>query len=162
MSNWGAFWEQGHILSLEVYVFWYELYDDVEGFTKQFNVCQQAKHEFYHPSVLFYPPPIPDGAWTNISIDFMESLPTSASYKTIFVVVDRFTKVAHFQSLKHPFSADKVARMFLHNGIKLHVVPTTIVSYRDRIFMSNFWQHMFHLVGTKTTASIAYHPQIDG
>jgi hypothetical protein len=94
-------------------------------------------------------------------MDFMEGLPTSASYNTIFVVVDRFTKVAHFQSLKHPFSADKVARMFLHNVIKLHVVPTTIVSYRDRIFMSNFSQHMFHLVGTKPIVSTAYHPQTD-
>jgi hypothetical protein len=77
-------------------------------------------------------------------------------------VVDRYTKYAHFIPLKHPFTAQTVVRAVLHQVIKLHGFPKTIVSDRDRIFTSVFWKELFSLFGTCLLRTTAYHPQIDG
>lgn len=95
-------------------------------------------------------------------MDFIEGLPKSRAVDCILVVVDRFSKYSHFLALAHPFTAAKVAQIFLDNVYKLHGMPDNIVSDRDRIFTSNFWQQLFQLTGTHLCMSSAYHPQSDG
>ena len=95
-------------------------------------------------------------------MDFIEGLPLSEKKDTIMVIVDRFTKSAHFISLSHPFNAPTVARIFLDQICKLHGVPLSVLSDRDRVFTSQFWTEMFSLLGTKLELSTAYHPQTDG
>ncbi|WVZ51461.1 hypothetical protein U9M48_002607 [Paspalum notatum var. saurae] len=124
---------------------WKGLRSDVDEFVKQ------SKHELVHSPGLLQPLPIPDGAWKDITMDFIEGLPKSQNCTSILVVVDRFTKVAHFIPLHHPFTAKDIARYFLDNVVKLHGVPISIVTDRDRIFLS-----------TKLVSSTAYHPQTDG
>jgi hypothetical protein len=91
-------------------------------------------------------------------MDFVEELPKSEGCDVILVVVDRFSKYAHFFALKHPFSAHSVAKVMLDNIVKLHGVPKSIVSDRDRIFMSNFWRELFWLLDTRLIMTFAYHP----
>lgn len=67
-----------------------------------------------------------------------------------------------FLALAHPFTAAKVAQIFLDNVYKLHGMPDNIVPDRDRIFTSNFWQQLFQLTGTHLCMSSVYHPQSDG
>lgn len=141
---------------------WKGLKQDVENFVKQCTICQQAKHELSHPAGLLQPLPIPAGAWQDISMDFVEGLPTSGGCNVILVVVDRFTKYAHFLPLKHPFTAAQVAQVLLDSVVKLHGVPRTMLSDRDKIFLSNVWQNLFSLLGSKLLHSTAYHPQTDG
>lgn len=78
------------------------------------------------------------------------------------VVVDRLSKHAHFSALGSSFTAIQVAEIMVRDVIKLHGVPAQIVSDRDPVFMSGFWQELFRLQGTLLATSSAYHPQTDG
>ena len=95
-------------------------------------------------------------------MDFIEGLPMSSNHNVILVVVDKFTKYAHFLPLRHPFTAVTVAHAFMDGVYKLHGLPETIISDKDRIFTSRFWQELFKLSDTTLHMSSAYHPQTDG
>ena len=95
-------------------------------------------------------------------MDFIEGLPSSQGENTIFVVVDRLSKSTHFLALTHPFSSKMVAEKFVDGVVKLHGMPSSIISDRDPIFISNIWREFFKLSGTQLKMSSAYHPQTDG
>ena len=135
---------------------------DVENFVKQCQICQQAKHEHTHPARLLQQLPIPQGAWQDLSMDFVEGLLTSENSNAILVVVDWFSKYSHFIPLKHPFTTPSVARLVPDHVVKLHGMPRSIVSDRDKVFSSSFWKTLFSLSDTKLLMSIAYHLQIEG
>jgi transposase InsO family protein len=78
------------------------------------------------------------------------------------VVVDKFSKYAHFLALAHPFSALSVAKLYLKEVYCLHGLPSSIISDRDPVFTSKLWRELFTLAGTKLCMSSAYHPQSDG
>lgn len=91
-------------------------------------------------------------------MDFIDGLPSSFGKTVILVIVDRFSKAA----LKHPYTASSVAQVFLDNFFRLHGFPRSIVSYRDTVFLGDFWQELFQLQGCTLNLSTAYHPQSDG
>jgi transposase InsO family protein len=142
--------------------YWPGIKQQVEDWVKQCQLCQQAKHENTLPAGLLQPLPVPTRAWSDITMDFIDGLPKSEGYEVILVVVDRLTKYSHFIPLRRPYTAFSVATAFLDNVVKLHGVPASIVSDRDRVFTSTFWRQLFKVVGTKLSYSTAYHPQTDG
>lgn len=97
-----------------------------------------------------------------MSLDFIEGLPNSNRYNVIMVVVDKFTKYAHFIPLAHPFTAIQVAQAYMDHIYKLHGLPQALISDRDRIFTSAIWQNLFKLFDTQLLMSSSYHPQTDG
>lgn len=111
---------------------------------------------------LLQPLPIPNQAWAHMSMDFIEGLPRSKGKDTILVVVDRFTKSAHFIALSHPYTVVIVADKFWKKIHTLHGALETIMTDRDKIFLSNFWQALFRLNGTHLLYNTTYHPQTDG
>ncbi|KAK2441152.1 hypothetical protein QL285_012481 [Trifolium repens] len=147
---------------LQENVYWVGMRKDVEEFVKTCAICQQMKAANHTPYGLLQPLPVPDRVWEDISMDFIVGLPSFQSHTTIFVVVDRLSKAAHFGMLGTHFTAAKVADLFATMICKLHGMPRSIVSDRDPIFLSHFWQELFRLSGTKLRMSTAYHPQSDG
>lgn len=91
-------------------------------------------------------------------MDFVEGLPISGSANAILVVVDKFSKFAHFVPLRHPFTVESVAKLLLDHVYHLHGLPLSIVTDQDRIFTSKFWQSLFRLAGVQLRMSTAYHP----
>jgi hypothetical protein len=137
---------------------WPNMKKDVETFIQQCPTCQRAKTEHCHYPGLLVPLPIPDMAWSHISMDFVEGLPKSNGKEVILVVVDRLTKYSHFIPLAHPFTVNTVVQAFLDNVFKLHGLPLSIVTDRDRIFTSKFWQQIFKTLKVNLRMSTAYHP----
>lgn len=122
----------------------------------------KAKIERVKYPGLLQPLPVPSHAWQTVSLDFVEGLPKSKGYNCILVVVDKFSKYAHFLPLAHPFTALQVAKLFMDNIFKLHGMPLALISDRDKIFTSQLWQELFRLSDTELQMSTSYHPQTDG
>jgi len=141
---------------------WRGMKTDVKQFISSCLMCVQAKPDRARYPGLLAPLPVPTESWQIISMDFIEGLPRSGTANCLMVVVDRFSKFAHFIPLSHPFSAQQVAQVFLDNVYRLHGLPSTIMSDRDRIFTSMFWRELFRLAQTTLSMSSAYHPQTDG
>lgn len=80
----------------------------------------------------------------------------------ILVVVDRMSKYVHFIPMHHPYTAPQVAQCFLDNVYKLYGLPKTIVSDRDKVFLSHFWRSLFKVLKVDLHMFTAYHPQTDG
>jgi hypothetical protein len=143
-------------------VYWEGMHKDVNEFVKNCLVCQETKIPPHLPYGLLQPLPLPTAVWEDISLDFIIGLPSFQTYTVVLVVVDRFSKAAHFGMLPHNFTAHKVADLFADMVFKHHGMPKSIVSDRDAIFLSQFWQQLFKNCGTTLRMSSAYHPQSDG
>ena len=110
---------------------------------QQCDVYQRFKTNCMKPTGLFQPLPVHTQTWIDISMDFIKGLLYSNRYTTIMVVIDQLTKYAHFVALKHPFTVVIVAKAFVANVVRLHGIPTSIVSNRDKVFISSFWGTLF-------------------
>jgi hypothetical protein len=121
-----------------------------------------AKHRKQNVG-LYTPLPVPDRLWQDVSMDFVLGLPrTLKKHDSIFVLVDKFSKMAHFIPYSKTSDASKIAKLYFDKIVKLYGFPKTIVSDRDIRFMSYFWKTLWPLVGTKLKFFAAYHPQTDG
>ncbi|GKV02736.1 hypothetical protein SLEP1_g15133 [Rubroshorea leprosula] len=120
-----------------------------------------AEHKRLHGKL--QPLPIPQWKWENITMDFVTGLPqTLKGNDSIWVIVDRLTKSAHFLSYQIGTSIEKLANMYMEEVVKLHGVPVSIVSDKNTRFLSHFWTSLQQALGTQLNFSMTFHPQTDG
>lgn len=141
---------------------WTGLRSDVATFVANCAECQFTKYETKRTAGLLCPLPVPFRPWEDLSLDFITGLPPFQGKTVLLVVVDRFSKGIHLGILPTSHTAHMVASLFIDIVVKHHGVPRSLVSDRDPLFISGFWQELFKLSGTHLRMSSAYHPQSDG
>jgi hypothetical protein len=141
---------------------WESLHRDVSTFIASCPDCQRTKILRSRPIGLLHPLPPASTAWEEITADFITQLPLSLGFDAIFVVVDRFTKRAHFIPTTSALSAEGAARLFRDHIWKSHGWPKKIISDRGTQFAAKFTAELNKLLGIDTALSTAYHPQTDG
>jgi hypothetical protein len=122
-----------------------------------------VKAEHQRPAGLLQPLEIPTWKWDDISMDFIVGLPrTQKGNDSIWVIVDRLTKVAHFLPVKTNYSGSRLAELYVDNILKLHGALRSTVSDRGPQFTAQFWKNLHASMGTELNYSTAFHPQTDG
>ena len=145
-------------------MFWWPgLKTDVASFVNKCLICQKVKIEHQKPAGTLQPLGIPEWKWESISMDFVMGLPrTPSGCDAIWVIVDRLTKSAHFLPIRANYPLEKLAQLYIREVVRLHGIPSTIISDRDPRFTSRFWGAFQKAFGTRLCLSTAYHPQMDG
>jgi hypothetical protein len=142
--------------------FWLGMRTNVKKFVDRCRICQHIKGKSQNKG-LYQPLPILERSWDVVSMDFILVLPrTQRSYDSIFVVVDRFSKMAHFIPFQKTSNATHITNLFFKEVIRLHDFPRSIVSDRDTKLVGHFWRTLWKNMGESLSFSSAYHPQMDG
>jgi hypothetical protein len=147
---------------LQGHFYWPHMKRDVERIFGRCVTCRQAKSKV-QPNGLYTPLPIPSETWIDILMDFVLELKrTKRGRDSIFVVVDKFSKMAHFIPCHKTDDASHVADLLFREIVRLHGMPMTIVSDRDAKFLSYFWKTLWCKLSAKLLFSTTCHPQTDG
>ncbi|GJR89348.1 putative reverse transcriptase domain-containing protein [Tanacetum coccineum] len=142
---------------------WPNMKADIATYVSKCLTCAKVKAEHQRPSGLLQQPEIPEWKWEHITMDFVTGLPrTSSGYDSIWVIVDRLTKSAHFLPMKKTDSMEKLTRQYLKEVVCRHGVPLSIISDRDSRFASGFWRSLQNALGTNLNMSTAYRPETNG
>ncbi|GKD91895.1 putative reverse transcriptase domain-containing protein [Tanacetum coccineum] len=136
---------------------------DIATYVIKCLTCSKVKAEYQRPPGLLQQPEIPEWKWDKITMDFITKLPkTKSGHDTIWVIVDRLTKSAHFLATQEDYSTQRLAKLYIDEIVARYGVPVSIISNRDGQFTSRFWQTLQKALGTQLDMSTAYHPQTDG
>ncbi|GJX88368.1 putative reverse transcriptase domain-containing protein [Tanacetum coccineum] len=142
---------------------WPNMKANIATYVSKCLTCAKVKAEYQKPSGLLVQPEIPQWKWENITMDFVTKLPkTATGQDTIWVIVDRLTKSAHFLPMREDDSLEKLMRQYLKEVVSRHGVLVSIISNHDGRFTSHFLQSLHKALGSQLDMSTAYHPQTDG
>jgi transposase InsO family protein len=146
--------------------YWPRMRHYVKDYTRSCQACERAKPRRHMPYGLLGAEAPSSAPWEDITLDFVTDLPPSALdgqvYDSILVIVDRFTKMAHYVPCRKRIQAEGLATLLLREVVRLHGIPKSIVSDRGPILTSKFWSSFCYYLGVRRGLSTAYHPQTDG
>ncbi|WMV45713.1 hypothetical protein MTR67_039098 [Solanum verrucosum] len=132
-------------------------------FVAQCPNCQQVKVEHLKREGYMQCIKLPIWKWDMINMDFVTGLPCSFwKFDSIWVIVDKLTKSAHFLPVKTTYTAEEYPRLYIKKIVRLHGVPISIICDRGAQFIANFWESFQKSLGTQVNLSTTFHPQTDG
>ena len=135
--------------NLKTSYLWSEMKRDVFEFLTKCMVCQKVKVEYQVPLGLLQPIRIPKWKWDQITMDLVVGLPLAGrKHDSVWIVVDRLTKSAHFLLVRTDYSLDKLAELYIREIVRLHGIPISIISDGDPRFTSRFWGKLQEALGT--------------
>ena len=133
--------------------------EDIEDYVRSCDDCQMNKASRLKRHGTLHPLELSNSQWNSISMDFITYLPVSEDCSTVWVIVDRYTKMAHFVPEKNTQkTAEGCAKLFLANVWKLDGLPSDIVSDRNPVFTSTFWAELMKKLDVRLRNSTAFRP----
>jgi hypothetical protein len=148
---------------LKQHYWWTKMKMEIARYVARCDTCRRVKVVHLKTAGPLQSLPIPTWKWKDISMDFIVGLPkTAKGFDSIWVIIDRLTKIAHFLPVKTYYPVITYAQIYIAHILSLHGVPKTIVSDRAPQFVSKFWEELHKSLGTKLLHSSAYHPQTSG
>jgi hypothetical protein len=136
---------------------------EIARYVAKCDTCRRVKAIHMKAAGPLQSLPIPTWKWEDISMDFIVGLPrTTKGFDSIWVIIDRLTKIAHFLLVRVKYTVATYAELYIARILSLHGVLKTIVSSRGPQFVSKFWEELHKSLGTKLLHSSAYHPQTSG
>lgn len=145
------------------YYWWSEMSKDIEKYILTCEVCKTSKRRTSRKPGLLHQLPIPEAPWTSISMDFVGPFPKSIEgFNYLWVILCRLSSQVHLIPLKTTTNALELAHEFLKNIVRLHGLPSSIISDRDPKFTSKFWTELHRLLAVKLKKTTAFHPEGDG
>jgi hypothetical protein len=148
---------------LKVNFWWMRMKRETAKYVSECDTCQRVKADHLRPAENIQPLSIPEWKWEDICMDFIVGLPrTSHGYNSIWVIVDRLTKSAHFIYISTTQRVRQYAEIYLSHIVRYHDITKTIISNRGSIFVARFSEQLLECLGTHLIRSSAYHAQTDG
>jgi hypothetical protein len=148
---------------LKQHYWWTKLKIEIARYVARCDTCRRVKAIHMKTAGPLQSLPIPTWKWEDIIMDFIVGLPkTAKGFHSIWVIIDRITKIAHFLPVKTSYPVITYAQIYIARILSLHEVPKTIVSNRGPQFVSKFWEELHKSLGTKLLHSSAYHTQTSG
>jgi hypothetical protein len=136
---------------------------EIAKYVSECDTCRRIKADHLRPTGNLQPLSIPEWKWENICMDFIVGLPrTLHGYNSIWVIMDRLTKSAHFIPVVTTYRVRQYTELYISNIVRYHGIPKTIIPDRGSIFVARFWEQLHECLGTHLIRSSAYHPQTGG
>ena len=143
-------------------VYWPRLAKQIRDFVKSCDLCQRSKSMNRQTAAAVQPLAIPLQRWAHQTMDFLTGLPDSDGSDAICTVVDRATRRVHFLPTTKTVTAEGAAQLYTDGIVRLHGLPLSIVSDRDKLFTSLFWKELASILHVELHPSTANHPESDG
>lgn len=156
---------QGRAKTLELIsrqYYWPSMRKDIDRYVSNCHTCQRSRSTRTTSFGILKPLPIPVRPWEDISMDFITGLPWSDGFDSVWIVVDRLSKMRHFIPCQNTCTAQDLADLFTRQVLRLHGLPKTIISDRGPQFISAFWTKLCSRLKIDRRLSTAFHPQTDG
>jgi hypothetical protein len=142
---------------------WTRMKREIAKYIAECDTCQRVKASHLKVAGTLQPLLVPTWKWEDICMDFIVGFPNTFRYHdSIWVIMDRLTKTAHFLPVHTTYKTEKYAKIYIDQIVRLHGIPKTIVSGRGALFVAHFLEQLQKSLGTHVIRSSAYHPQTDG
>ena len=145
---------------LKTHFWWTKIKKEIAAYVVRCDNYSRVKVIYFKFARLLQPLPKLGWKWEEIRMDFIKGLSmTQQGHDSIWVIIDRLTKSAHFIPVNTRYHVRKYAELYISQIVRLHGIPRTIISDRGPQFIARFWEHLHQALGTKLIRSSAYHPQ---